>query len=138
LSEPSESAGEGIFPSGRPTAAGRFGDRDRLKTIGEFRRVYNRGFHASSDRIGCYVSPNREARSRLGISVSRKYGSSPERNLVKRRIREAFRRLRHGFPAPLDLVVVPRRAARALSLGGLAAEIDALVRRALSQRRRRS
>ena len=56
---------------------------------------------------------------------------------MKRQLREAFRRLREEFPQSVDVILVPRRAARGLALGAIASDMDGLVRRALAQRRRR-
>jgi ribonuclease P protein component len=130
----------GVFDASRyhrrkPGPTGSFSRRDRILSLGEYRRVYRFGFHVSSERFGCYVLQNRLRRSRLGLSVSRKYGDSHIRNRMKRLLREAFRRARRDFPAFVDLVMVPRRAARDLPLGLVAAEMDTLVGKALAERR---
>lgn len=55
---------------------------------------------------------NKSSQTRLGITVTRRYGDAHERNRFKRIVREAFRlsytRLRQGF----DLNVKPRTAAK--------------------------
>jgi ribonuclease P protein component len=52
---------------------------------------------------------------RLGVTVGRKVGNAVQRNRVKRRIREWFRRDRACLRDDLDLVVIGRRAAVGLS-----------------------
>jgi len=124
-------------PGTGPLRRSGFPKPDRIRTTGEFKRVYTRGYFESSDRFGCYVLPAAGARSRLGVSVSRKFGDSHLRNRVKRIVREAFRLVRRRFPRSLEVVVVPRTAARGLAMQDAARDLDELVRRALSSRRRR-
>ena len=45
---------------------------------------------------------------RLGISVSKQFGSAVSRNLFKRRIREVFRQLKAQLPPGLKVHVSPR------------------------------
>ncbi|MBY0399614.1 ribonuclease P protein component [Myxococcota bacterium] len=71
--------------------------------------------------------------SRLGITVSRKAGSSVERNRFKRRVREWFRRQREALPEPVDIVVIARRPAIHLSFAELSRRLGELLRSSRSQ-----
>ncbi len=52
-----------------------------------------------------------QAGTKLGLSISKKVGNSPQRNRWKRLIREAFRRNTGQLPQHLWIVVRPRRGA---------------------------
>jgi ribonuclease P protein component len=81
----------------------RFGRQDRVRSRQEFERIFKSG----------KVQANQLTHSRLGISVSRKVGSSPVRNHWKRLIRESFRRQRAKIPVGFDFIVRPRAGATA-------------------------
>lgn len=57
--------------------------------------------------MSVFLVGNASGCTRLGVSVTRKFGSACERNRAKRRVKEAFRLL--GPHAPGDVVVVPKR-----------------------------
>ncbi len=58
------------------------------------------------------IRENQVGHTRLGITVSKRYGDSHERNRFKRIVREAFRTTYAKLPAGLDLNIKPRSAAK--------------------------
>lgn len=90
----------------------RIGEHTTLRRPEEFHRCYKRGRMAKNGLAVVHVLPNDEGRTRIGISVSTKLGKAVVRNRMKRRLREAVRRipLKLGY----DLVISARgRAKRA-------------------------
>jgi len=67
---------------------------------------------------------------RLGITASRRVGGAVERNRVKRRIREWFRRERRAWRGPLDVLVIARRPAVELEFGEFSERLSRQVARA--------
>ena len=82
--------------------------REHLRTPAEFQQVYDRRRSAADTGMIVYAKENGLAHSRIGLSVSRKYGGAVQRNRLRRLYREAFRHLKEQLPAGLDLVLIPR------------------------------
>ena len=61
-------------------------------------------------RLRIIVAPGLGTFARLGLAVSRRYGSAVQRNRFKRIVREAFRGRRDDLPI-VDLLVMPLRDA---------------------------
>ncbi|MBX3113576.1 MAG: ribonuclease P protein component [Fimbriimonadaceae bacterium] len=55
---------------------------------GRFQQIFSDGFRANRPLLRLYVLPGNGA---IGIATSQSIGSKPQRNRVKRRIREAIR-----------------------------------------------
>jgi ribonuclease P protein component len=85
-----------------------FRKHEHLRTPAEFQQVYDRRRSAADGGMILYGRENGLPYSRVGLSVSRKYGGAVQRNRLRRLYREAFRLDKESFPAGLDLVLIPR------------------------------
>ncbi len=83
----------------------------RIESVKEnvnFRRAYHQGKSAVTKEIVIYWRKNRLKKVRLGITVSKKLGNSPQRNRVRRIIREGVRKNAAILPPGHDLIIVAR------------------------------
>jgi len=77
----------------------------RLKRRKDFQRVYRGGVVWKGSCFSLHVLPHEDG-VRLGIAVPRRFGTAVERNRIKRRLREAFRRIAASLPSA-DVIVRP-------------------------------
>jgi ribonuclease P protein component len=70
----------------------------------------------------------RHALPRLGLTVSKKVGNSPQRSRVKRLLREWFRLHHRELKRPWDLVIIARAGAPELGLSDVEQELDEFIR----------
>lgn len=89
----------------------RFPKEVRLLASPEFRRVFEYKASVADGILVLYAAPNKLARSRIGMAVSRKIGNAVVRNRWKRQLREAFRSQQSQLPEGIDFVVLPRKGA---------------------------
>lgn len=112
-----------------------FSRQQRLRRSGDFRRLQRVGRRSANSAFVVLVSQDddawrgkRSSRCRLGVTVSRKVGNAVVRNHVKRRIREWFRSVNSAVGVPVDIVVIARQAAAALTGAETAAALSKLLR----------
>ncbi len=96
-------------PEERDLQYKRFRKTHRLLKSSEFRSVFKKGRKLVTTALVFHVVTNGGSECRLGLAVSKKIGRAVKRNLVKRRIREAFREKHDSFEKGFDIVVYPRR-----------------------------
>jgi ribonuclease P protein component len=89
----------------------RFQKHQKLRLQADFDRVFKTGEVVSDGTLVIHGLRNQLDHSRLGISMSKRVGSSPVRNQWKRWIRESFRVHQQDLPRQLDIIVRPRRGA---------------------------
>ena len=82
----------------------------RLTGKSAFTRVYDAKARANAGPLLIYGLPNEVGYARLGLAVPRRVGTAVKRNVIKRRLREAFRLIQHQLPglnetAGYDLVI---------------------------------
>lgn len=106
---------------------------ERLRDRRDYQRLAKTGRRASSSNfVVLAVQRDDTSGPRLGITASRRVGGAVQRNRVKRRIREWFRRSKGEIATDLDLVVIARRSAVRQEPGAGAAELSRLVREAVA------
>jgi ribonuclease P protein component len=87
----------------------RFPRSARVLSRSHFLNLLKQGrrFSGSDVRVE-YRRHSKGSSPKLGITVSRRYGKSHDRNRFKRIVREAFRELAPSMPADLELHISPR------------------------------
>ena len=97
----------------------------RLKKRVEFQRVRNQGDRLVG-RFLC-VDYKKSPSLKFGISASKRYGNSPERNRFKRLVREAFRASCNRLPQNLHCNVIPRSLAKKAKMADIQRELIQLL-----------
>jgi ribonuclease P protein component len=80
---------------------------ERLKKSEDFRRVFSSPLKQScqgAKLVALSNSLDKLAPTRLGVTLSKKFGNAVERNRAKRQVREIFRLHKHRLRPGLDLV----------------------------------
>ncbi|NDC38906.1 MAG: ribonuclease P protein component [Proteobacteria bacterium] len=96
-----------------PSRTGRFSRRDRLLKRYQFEELQESGRKLYTKFFLVSVSKRTEGPSRLGVTITKRVApNATERNRVKRRAREFFRRYRSRLSQPLDIVIIARREAQ--------------------------
>ena len=81
----------------------------RLKSIrkkSEYKRVFEGGRKRTAKHAVAFILKSSE--TRLGVITKKKLGSAVKRNLIRRRIKEAFRTIVGDLPHPISVIVLPK------------------------------
>jgi ribonuclease P protein component len=113
-SKPSDSRRRHSFPR-----------RVRLLKHADFERVYKLGRRHFAAHITVFYLARVEGDGfRVGFTVGRVLGGAVDRNRMKRRLREAVRLLLPERPAPVDVVINPKKSMLAIEFTELKKEVS--------------
>lgn len=101
----------------------------RLLQRRDFARVGNRGKKLAGKFLYIDLLETTIHTGRLGITVTKRFGDSPERNRFKRIVREAYRLAQKRLPEGYDLIVKPRPYAKNASMQDIQGELEGLLMR---------
>lgn len=109
-----------------------FPRQDRVRRRREFKAAYSDGMRVSGRYLVLFAVNNGSARSRLGITATRRLGKATVRNRLKRLVRETYRR--RSVPAAVldegrDVIVNVRESAAAAESREVRSELLALLSR---------
>ncbi len=105
----------------------------RLRTAGDFERVFARPIRIHSRRFTLLARPNGGSEPRLGLAIAkRRIRRASARNRLKRLIRESFR---HHLPelAGMDIVMLAKPGADELENAAIFEELEELWRKLRSR-----
>ena len=93
----------------------------------EFRRLYATGKSAATSHLALYCKRNRNGKSQLGITVGSKVGKAVQRNRIRRRLKEIYRRNETHIRPGFDIVIVARVRSREASFCQLESDFLRLI-----------
>ena len=108
------------------TRSQRFPRAFRLRKRREFLAVQRKGRRQTVPHFVVITRRKKDLPSRLGITTSRRVGTAPQRNRVRRLVREFFRRRVRGT-SPRDTVVIARPGAADLSYAQVVEELSSVM-----------
>ena len=86
-----------------------FGLPERIRKKKEFNHLYKKGKRYRGKYFNLIYLSSALSISRMAVVVSKKVGSAVKRNKIKRWIRTLFRRNKHLFKNPFDIIIIAKK-----------------------------
>jgi ribonuclease P protein component len=103
-----------------------FSKDKRILKRKDFIRLSKQGKKVFTDYFIAIVTQGAENNNRIGITASKKVGNAPERNRIKRLIRENFRHRENNNLVTKDINIIARKGIVSLSNKEINTELNRL------------
>ncbi len=107
---------------------------ERLRRPAAVQSVFARGARFANRRLVLFVREAEDGRRRCAFAAGKKLGGAVQRNRLRRRMREAYRRERKEFLRGCDLVLLARPETSEASFEDLCSALRDLLRKAEASR----
>lgn len=103
--------------------------RKRLKTKA-FQSLFSSGFFVPGRHLSIIVKPKPSSEGQFGVTMKKKKRNAVERNLIRRRLKEAFLLIQDQVSSAVDLVIIGTESTQFLPLQKIGEEIVYLLQKA--------
>lgn len=86
-----------------------YSPRERIRKKKDFSNLYKKGSSSRGTYFNLIYLPNSLTYSRMAVVASKKIGNAVQRNRVRRRVKELFRRNKDLLTTPVDMIVVTKK-----------------------------
>jgi ribonuclease P protein component len=99
---------------------------ERLRGKAQIQALFEQGKRQDQGSVAALWA-GQAGPTRVGFAVSRRLGGSVRRNRARRRLREAYRRLRGGLPVGVEVVFIGRSGVAEIPFDRLLTEMGRLI-----------
>lgn len=104
----------------------------RLRKNRDYNLVYKKGKKFYNRYFILIIKKKGKQNTRVGFSITKKYGNAVERNRMKRQLREIIRKQAHSLKKGIDMVVIPKKNTKELSFSQLNESLRAVLEKSKS------
>lgn len=101
----------------------------RLRKRREFSYIYKRGRSLANSCLVLIYKKKKGNVTRVGFSISKKFGNAVKRNRIKRQLREIYSHRLNDIKSGYDLIFIVRKGARDADFHELENKMDNLLKR---------
>lgn len=95
----------------------------RLRKNTDFQDVFKKGRNTWNRQFTLIIKRNNLRQSRVGFTITKKYGTAVERNKLKRRLREIIRTNKDLLIEDHDMILIPKACTKTMTYQALESSV---------------